>query len=149
MLPTTTRIPQVIDRLIALHQDATGYQVTDGAHVGELDHRAIAVGLSVGSRMGYTAKTSAQADLGRTRYREAWEVTCFLSIMSGGTDMKPLRDEAGEKLGALAVALSDLGVVASVWDRATLGDTAEWVPEQAETGAIMSVLYTVEGVSLL
>lgn len=149
MLPMTTRIPQVIDRLIALHRDATGYQVTDGAHIGELDDHAIAVGLSIGSRTGYTAKIAPQAGMGHGRYQEAWEVTCFLSLMSGDIDMKVLRDEAGEKLGAIATALSDLAVVADVWDRATLGSTAEWVPVQADTGAIMSVLYTVEGVSLL
>lgn len=148
MLPAPTRIPEVVDRLIKLHKDATGLQVTDGAHIGEIADHAICVGFVLGNQAGYDARTERTGGMSR-RVTEDFTVRCFLSLASGSTDMKGLRDQAGAYLGQISEAIQTHNVVDGVWDSVRFGDRAEWLPVQTPQGAVCSVLYSIEGSALL
>lgn len=148
MLPTPgTRIPAVVDRLVAIHGTITGLQVLDGAHIGEVADSAVCVGVTLGGTAGYSSRLGAPGRGGRPA--ETWTVRCFLSLASGYTDMSALRVQVGEHLAAIATALADERVAEGVWDRAQLGPEFEWMPVQDERGAICSVLYEVSGAGLL
>lgn len=150
MLPATTKIPQVAAKLIDLFHDATGVQVTDGPHLGELEDEAMCVGLTEGpERPGYTTTVTRQQGMGRPRLREDFTIRCFLSLITGETDIAVLRVRAGEVLGQVAEALAAEYVVAGLWDRVVLGDRTEWIPVQADSGAVLSVFFTVDGSCLL
>lgn len=150
MLPATTKIPQVAAKLIDLFHTATGVQVTDGPHLGELDDEAMCVGLTEGpERPGYTTTINRMPSMGRTRLREDFTIRCFLSLITGETDMAALRARAGQILGQVAAALADEYVVTDLWDKVVLGDRTEWIPVQADSGAVLSVFFTVDGSCLL
>lgn len=144
-----TTLPAIVDRLIALHADATGLQVVDGTHLGEVADEAIAVGMVLNGQAGYSSRLTAQHGRGSTRYREAWTVRCFLSLQSGDVDMAALRTRAGGYLARIADALAAAAVVDGVWDKVRLGGEFEWLPVQDPRGAICSVLYEIAGEGLL
>jgi hypothetical protein len=150
MLPTTTKVPQVAKKLIGLLHDATGVQVTDGPYLGELADEAMCVGLTEGpERPGYTTTINRQPGMGRPRLREDFTIRCFLSLVTGETDMAALRARAGTILGQAAETLADNHAVTDLWDRVVLGDRTEWIPVQTESGAVLSVFFTVDGSCLL
>lgn len=149
MHPSTTTMPQVIDTLITMCQTATGLQVTDGAHLGEVAAEAICVGFTQPEKAGYTSQVTRTQSLGRSRLTETFEIQCFLSVTSGHTQMKALRDKAGLYLGQISQALAGIAQVDGVWDRANLGGALEWVPVQSQAGAMMGVFFAVEGAALL
>lgn len=149
MHPGTTRIPQIIDKLISLAAEATGLQVTDGAHIGELDDEALCIGLTLAESAGYNVEVAKVPEYGRARYRENFSIRCMLSLLTGETDMKPLRQRAGEHLGALTNALTAAPRQDGVWDEIGFGNNAEWIPLQTDQGAAMSVIFTIDGACLL
>lgn len=144
-----TTLPAIVDRLITLHATATGLQVVDGTHLGEVADEAIAVGTVLNGQSGYSSRLTPQQGRGGTRYREAWTVRCFLSLQSGEVDMAALRNRAGGYLAAITTALADEPVAEGVWDKARLGGEFEWLPIQDPRGAICSVLYEIAGEGLL
>lgn len=144
-----TRIDAVVDALVELCRTATGLQVVDGPFVGELDDNVLILGVPDGSTPGYTTTPTRQQGMGRAHLREAWEVRCLLSL-SGGDDVHALRAQAAAHIGALDDALRDVSAASLAWDRAGVaGSNMSWVPVQGPTGAVMAVLFSFEGESLL
>lgn len=149
MHPGTTRIPQIIDALIPLAAEATGLQVTDGAHIGEIDDSALCIGLTLAETAGYAVIVSKVPGAGRARYREDFTIRCMLSLWTGLTETGTLRTAAGVHLGALADALTAEPQRDGAWDRIGFGDQSEWIPLQTPQGATMTVIFSVEGSCLL
>lgn len=145
-----TRVGLVVDALIVACKTATGLQVTDGPIIGELMYEALVVGFTDSpDRPGYELDVSRQDGMGRPRLRENFTVRCLLTLTSGTTDPKPLRDRAVAYLGLIDDALRDEHVSTGVWDRAALTGRFEWIPVQHEGGATVNVLFEVAGSSLL
>lgn len=149
MQPATTTMPAIIDQLITICAQATELQVTDGAYIGEIDDFALCVGIVLANQAGYTSEVARTQTMGRPRLTETFTVRCLLSLQSGLTDMKALRDEAGTYLGKIQTALADHARVDQTWDRAGMGGRVEWIPIQGSDGASMTVLFAVEGACLL
>lgn len=151
MTGAVTRINDVVDTLVDVIQTAAPeLQVADGPVIAELLSEAICVGFSDGvDRPGYSTDYTRQEGLGRVRYQEDWSVRCFLTVSSGDTAMKPLRDRAAAILGAIAAALADKTRAPEAWDRAALSGAADWVPVIDAQGGLCNVFFTVEGSSLL
>ena len=148
--PGPTRIHAVVDKLIDISGEATGLQVLDGPHVGEVMLEALCVGFTDGpDRPGYTVDVSRQQGMGRPRLQEDFTVRVLMTITSGDTDMATLRSRAAALIGQLDTALRDDVVVDGVWDRAVVGGAMDWIPIQHEQGATCNVIFTVEGSGLL
>ncbi|MHB1063533.1 MAG: hypothetical protein ACYC1Z_03405 [Georgenia sp.] len=145
-----TRIPAVVDLLRQVAVDATGLQVIDGPHVGELMDEAIVIGFTDSvDRPGYSTTWERQPGFGAPSLRENFTVRCLLTVASGSIDMAVLRARCGEELAKFDAALRDRHVADGVWDMAGLSGEAEWLPLQAPDGASMTVVFTVEGACLL
>lgn len=152
-----TRMPEVLDQLIATFKAATvtdehpeGIQVTDGPHIGEVMYEAIVVGFTDGpDRPGYNATVSRQPGMGAPRLQEDFTVRSLLTLTSGDTDIRALRNRAGELLGLIGAALAGIHVKDGVWERATLNGDTEWIPIQHPDGATVNVFFQVDGSSLL
>lgn len=149
MLPATTTVPAIIDQLITICHDATELQVTDGAHIGEIDDYALCVGIVLANQAGYTSEVSRTQTMGRVRLTEEFTVRCLLSLQSGDVPIKTLRDHAGDYLGRIQTALADHARVEETWDRVGMGGKVEWIPILGPDGASMSVLFVIEGACLL
>lgn len=148
--PSPTRIHLVVDKLLEISGDATGLQVLDGPHVGEVMLEAIVVGFTDGpDRPGYSVDVARQDGLGRPRLREDFTVRMLMTVTSGDIDMAALRTRAATLVGQLDTALRDDDVVAGVWERAALGGEMQWIPIQHTQGATCNVLFEVVGSSLL
>ena len=145
-----TRMPAIVDRLGAIMKEATGLQIIDGPHIGELMDEAIVIGFTESAdRPGYQSTITRQPGYGAPSLLEEFTVRCLLTIASGDTDIAALRNACGGHLNDLAVALAVEHVAEDVWERAALGGDAEWLPLQGQDGAAMSVIFTVEGACLL
>lgn len=148
--PSLTRIDVVVDALIDLLVSATGLQVADGPHIGEVMAEAICVGFSQGPDLpGYETRVARQDGMGRPRMLEEFTVRMFMTISSGEDDMATLRARAAALLGLIDTALRDAHHNAGVWDRASIGPSVEWVPVFDATGGLCNVFFTVVGASLL
>lgn len=148
-MPTLTRVPAVVDGLIALFTAATGLQVLDGPHVGEVMQEAICVGLSPDQSLpGYQVDIVRQEGYGGPRYAEEWTISSLLSITSGDIDMKALRLRAGEALAEIDAAIR-AAHTGELWQKAALGGRMEWLPLQHPQGASVNVFFDVVGSSLL
>lgn len=149
-MPALTRVPAVVDALIGLFGSATGLQVLDGPHIGEVMFEAICVGLSPDqSRPGYDAVVTQLPGMGAPRYVEEWTISSLLSISSGQTDLAALRARAGAALEQIDVALRAGQVAPEVWQRAGFGQGMQWLPLQHPDGASVSVFFDVVGASVL
>ncbi len=147
---TLTRVPDVVDALLTILEDASGLQVLDGPHLGEVMDEAIVVGLTEGDDApGYSVSVDRLPGLGAPRYLESWTVRSLLTLTSGDTGMGALRTRAAEILADLDAALRSAHVEDGVWQRASLADGMEWVPVQHEGGVTLSVFFRVAGASLL
>lgn len=148
-MTTLTRMPAVVDGLVELFRTATGLQVLDGPHLGEVMLEAICVGLSPDqTQPGYAADVTQLPGYGAPRYQEEWTVSALLSISSGGTDIAALRTRAGDLLAVVDQALRDAHTSAA-WQRAAFGGRMEWLPLQTPSGASVNVFFDVVGASLL
>lgn len=148
--PAVTRIADVLDALIGLIETAApDLQVADGPVIGETLAEAICVGFTEGQdRPGYDTTYRRQDGMGR-RLVEDWSVRCFLTIASGDSEMRPLRQRAAAILGAIDAALRAQSNRPDAWDRALLSGTADWVPVITPQGGLCNVFFSVEGTSLL
>lgn len=148
--PALTRIDAVLDALVDLVRTASGLQVTDGPHIGEVYAEAICVGLTDGpDRPAYETRVTKQTGMGRPRMVEEFTVRSFLTISSGVPDMKVLRARAADILGQIDAALRDVDHLPGVWDRASMSGSMEWVPVIDSSGGLCNVFFTIVGESLL
>lgn len=148
-MSTLTRMPAVVDGLVALFGTATGLQVLDGPHIGEVMLEAICVGLSPDqAKPGYDVDVTQLEGFGPPRYQEEWTVSSLLSVSSGDTDIASLRVRAGELLAQVDEALRGAHV-GTAWQRAAFGGRMEWLPLQTPNGASVNVFFDVVGASLL
>jgi hypothetical protein len=148
-MAAVTNIDQVVDALLALFTTATGLQVEDGPSVGEVAPAAIVVGMpSSGNEPGYTTEVAEQSGMGRPRYEETCTVRSMLTISTGNTDAKEVRDTCAGHLRAIDTALR-VAHTGAVWDRARLGRQMEWVVIQHEDGVTCTVFFAVEAVKIL
>lgn len=147
-----TRMPEVVDALIDAVETATGLQITDGPHIGHLMDAAVVVGLTEGPESpGYRTDLEQLEGVGRrARYRENWTVHCLLTLATGGTDMAALRTQAGTYLAQIVEALRvQPAGLSRPWDTIPRVARTQWAPIQAESGAIVNVVFDVDGTCLL
>lgn len=145
----TTRIPQVVAKLAEIYA-ATGLQVVDGPHLGELMDEAIVIGFTQSvDQAGYSTDVERLDGFGAPRYRENFEVVSLITVASGETDVAALRNRCGDVLGQIDLAVRDAVVVAGVWDRAGVTGATQWIPLQDQQGAAMNVIFSVAGSCLL
>lgn len=142
-----THMAEVVDRLVATFGSATGLQVVDGPLLGQLMSEAVVVGFAPES-WGYTAQVTRQEGFGRPELQEEWSVRSMLTLTSGGGRMATLRTRAATLLDQMDTAVRDDHVNA-VWEWAHLSGDVQWQPAQHEGGATMSVMFSVDGMTLL
>jgi len=152
-MSTVTRMPEVIDALLTIIEEATKLQVTDGPHLGELMDAAVVVGLTDGPETpGYRTDLEPLDGSGRrARYRESWTVHCLLTLVSGDTAMASLRAEAGGHLAAILEALryQPADGARPPWDTIPRIARTQWAPIQDQNGAAVNVVFDVVGTCLL
>lgn len=149
-MATTTQLARVVDALLVVAREAlpVDVQILDGPTVGEVPPLVLVVGLADGEP-GYSSTLDRMEGAGAPRYRESWSVGCLLSLWSGDALMSPLRSRAATMLGALDEALRVRDCADGVWERVGIVGGAGWQAVQTPSGAMVSVEFDVEGVSIL
>lgn len=148
---SVTRMPEVIDALIDVLNGIGGFQVTDGPIIGELMDNAVVVGLTEGPESpGYRTELEPLEGLGRRRYRERWTIHCLLTLATGQTDMAALRSRAGGMLAQIIEALRDEAPSRPrPWDAVPAIARTEWAPIQSPQGAVINIVFDIDGSCLL
>ncbi len=150
MSPALTRVDVVVANVVDLARSSTGLHVEDGPALRELPLEAVIVGMPPDARTpGYETRLVEQSGLGRPRYVEEFTVWAWITVTSGDTDLATLRTRAAGFLRTFDEALRDSHVLPGVWDRARLGERAEWSVLQHERGATCNVFFAVTGSGLL
>jgi len=148
-MAAVTNVDAVTDALLALFATATGLQVEDGPSVGEVAPEAIVVGMPAsGNEPGYTTEVAQQSGYGQPRYVETCTVRSMLTISTGNTNAKQVRDTCAAHLRSIDTALR-VAHTGSVWDRARLGQQMQWVVIQHEEGVTCTVFFAVEAETIL
>lgn len=147
-MATTTRVDKVVDELLTRIATATGLQTLDGPTVDEPMHDCVVVGLGE-DRPGYETTVTQEPGMGRPRMREDFTVNCTLTLVSGTTDMAPLRARAALLVGLIDDALRDVHRLPGVWERAGVTGGHRWGTAMTSSGALVVVVFAVQGSSLL
>lgn len=111
-MTTTSRVPDVIDALVALLAAApalAGVKVVDGPIVTNDSKDAVFVGYDgdpegEGQAVEFTQEWAA---IGQRAKGETFTVTCAVVVWRGGTKVRPIRVRAFELLAAVEDALRD------------------------------------------
>lgn len=150
-MAAVTNVDAITDALLALFATATGLQVEDGPSVGEVEQQAIVVGMpSSSNEPGYTTEVAKQSGMARPRYVETCTVRSMLTISTGNTDTKEVRDTCAKHLRSIDTALRAAhGSTETVWDRAQLGQQMQWIVIQHEDGVTCTVFFAVEAETIL
>lgn len=144
-----TNVDRVVDALLELFATATGLQVTDGAFVGEVEQEAIIVGMpSAGDEPGYSTDVAREPGMGAPRYVETCTVRSMLTISTGNTAAKEVRDTCAAHLRQIDTALR-AEHTGAVWGRAQLGPQMQWVVIQTPDGVTCTVFFAVEAETIL
>lgn len=149
---TETRVPEVIDALVALAPTApgmpNGVRVVDGYPVGA----DVGTILSIGAedpgdidRADSAESTQEFAHAAGIRRNEAGQIRCFVSTADGAGDMKTARDQAYAVMAAIA-ALCRAGTspfnLPNVW-KAGVTDHRLYQDQTDEDGATALLTFTV------
>lgn len=150
-MAAVTNVDAITDALLTLFATATGLQVEDGPSVGEVEQQAIVVGMpSSGNEPGYTTEVAKQSGMARPRYVETCTVRSMLTISTGNTKAKEVRDACAAHLRSIDTALRAAhGSTETVWDRAQLGQQMQWIVIQHEDGVTCTVFFAVEAETIL
>lgn len=145
MQDTTTRVPAVVDALIAAFTEALpNAQVVDGPRTAqELADDVVIVGQF--SDAGSVRSTQVRQQGLGSRPQETFTVQCVLSSWSGTPGMRARRVRAGEMLAAVDTALRADMTLGGVADNVTLGENIEWLQDQTNSGPVCEVAFEVTG----
>lgn len=152
-----TRLPSrahlVVDALVALltpdpehpGDELAGLQVIDGPVLNEsnLANDALLIAPGTPDEPGLVANMVPTTSLGRQTYLERCEVTMVLSCYSGDTAMSPLRARAAAILGAIKTRAESQQSNGDAWERIYFGSQGAWFPVQTDTGAVVTVGFTL------
>lgn len=149
MESTTTRVPAVVDALVARLRADLDCQVVDGPPAGQDIQKAVLfVGYdAIGSQSITTSVERAQG-LGH-RYTETFQIACLIDVGSGDEVAKTVRDRAHVLFAGVDAALKTDRALGGVCDLVSLGPDVEWHQVQTEEGAACGVSFSVVGQAAL
>ena len=151
MEETTTRVPAVLDALVARMRTALAGQadVVDGPVAAEgLSDTVLVIGWPGDDGDSVTNDITRAQGLGH-RYEETFEVHCVASKVSGNLTMKDTRDAVKAILEAVSAALKADRALGGVCDLAGLGPSMRWAEAQTPDGSVCEVLFSVVGKAAL
>lgn len=145
-----TRVPEVVDALIAAAQEEFGKAaVVDGPRSTEgLPNDVILIGFAgPGSPAVHTDLERAQG-LGH-RYTETFTIQCLISSYLGGGTMKQRRDTCADWLARIETRLKASRGLGGAADLVGLGPSQEWNQAQTADGPVCEVNFDVVGEAAL
>lgn len=151
MLPTTTRVPAVVDALVerATASRPGDADVVDGPVAAQgLSERVLVIGWPGDDGDAVSNDITRAEGLGH-RYFETFEVHCVASVVSGNTDMKATRDEALAIVNGVEALLKEDRGLGGACDQAGLGPSMRWAQAQTPDGSVCEVLFSVVGKAAL
>lgn len=147
---TTTRVPAVIDALMArLTARLSDTDVLDGPpRQQELQPDVVIIGYPGQDGLSWDNTLERQPGLGN-RLAETFEINCIVSSISGDEAMKPRRDRCLQLLAQISDALQEDRALGGVCDVVTLGPSAPGTQAQTPDGSVCEVLFAITGKALL
>lgn len=147
MQPTTTRVPAVVDALVARVTELVGDTafVLDGPRAAQdLPEAVVVIGQPNTAGQSFSNDVERAEGLGH-RYVEVFEVHCVVSVVSGNIDMKALRDRCHALLALIEQGLKQDRGLGGACDLVGLGPSMQWAQAQTEDGAVCEVAFGVVG----
>lgn len=138
--PQPSRVPTVVDALVAALRVTPGISVFDGPAPVTPQSDGIAVGAEADA--SFIVQNQPQTGLQRA-YGESVSVICLAWSASGSTTMKPRRDRCAALLEAVADTLRNDPTLGGACDLCWLGPDMEWLQQSNTSGAMCSVGFTV------
>lgn len=140
----TTRVPEVVDALLALVAAALpDVQVTDG-HPGPVDLNPDVVSIAAGGDQGWSVEVTQTHDDALCDPTETGAITCGVSSWRGDIGMKPVRDRAAELLAAFEDVIRDDRTLGAVVDWCEFTGDMWWALRHTSEGSAADVGFRVQ-----
>lgn len=146
MHPTTTRVPDAVDKVLQLvTQEMPDLQVLDGPPAAQSLHDDV-VCIGFYGPEGHSIDVRQERAQGwGARSVEVFELFCSFSSASGDLDMKPRRETCRLFLSELDQLLADHPTLDGVVDQVQVSGTLRWAQEQSQEGAACAVSFSIVG----
>lgn len=152
MMPTTSRVPAVMDALVAAFTDALpDVAVYDGPTPGsttDLPAALLVVGAPDTEGVCVTSTNSRAAGMG-TRRQEVFFISCIVEAVTGAGTFAALRETVRGTLASVETVLTADVTLGQVCDEIGIGPDLRWAQVAAEDGVGVGVSFTVQGRALL